>query len=1807
MNELTERTAQKDKTAGKKRGILIIILSAALALTVGFGALWLLLSGNGSDTEPADSGGNVMGDSEEYIITTADQLYELAARSNAHSNDFAGKIVKLGADITVNTGDADKWASAPPTRKWYPITGFAGTFDGQGHTISGIYGKGVDTAVSLFADAKSGSVIQDFKLVNSYFVTIGGAGTASIATGGGGTFQRIYSNAILDCGLDYCAGLVSSVKLPVNLRECWFDGTIRIAGKSAGGLVDHVSSGTLTMENCLFSGNIISTYDLGGARVAGLCGDLEKSGANLIATDCLSAGKITTQNINYTGSAIGVAYLNSTAKFKNTYGSLACYEPAVGKNGAIGTITGSPLEVDGDLITGYGGYQWLNFDFEKYWTVVLGGTPILRYFADEFPDLTGQARAFSLDWYDESAPEFVIQNQQDLYGFYLISGRTDFTGKTIKLGADITVNSGNAASWESNPPSLKWYPIRKFGGTFDGQGHTVSGLYAKGSGQSGFFYETMIGSTVKNFRLTNSYFSCGTTGDALLGSIAGRGNGTFDTIYSNAIVTSSGNVVGGLIGQVNIIDDHIITNCWFDGKVALTGNGRYGGGIVGNLVLGITNIEHCLNTGAVSAEVVDTGVHVGGLVGATMNAGTVVNMRDCLQTGKIDVAYNVCVGSTFGRIVTGTTVNMNDTYATAESYRHPTNGFMGIGDNSAGNCNGSALSFPKAAITGYDGYRWTNLDFNQYWAVVSDGTPILKAFAGSVPALTGLEKMFNFDWYDESKTAYALSNEKDLYGFYLISGRTGFTGKTVKLDADITVNSGSADAWGSNPPSLKWYPIGKFSGIFDGQGHTISGLYVNGNDRMSGFFSETTVGSTVKNLRLENSYFSCDTVGDALLGSIAGRGNGTFDTIYSNAIVTSPGNVVGGLIGQVNTEENHKVTNCWFDGRVALTGAGRYGGGIVGNLVRGTTNIEHCLNTGAVSAEAVDTGVHVGGLVGATMNTDTVVNMSDCLQTGKIDVAYNVCVGSVFGRIMVGTTVNMTDIYATAESYQHPTNGFMGIGDNSAGTRNGSVMSFPKATLLGYGGYRWTTLDFDRYWAVVLDGTPVLKAFASSVPDLTGLEKMFSLDWYDESQTTYALNNAKDLYGFYILSQTVNFLGKTVNLGADIIVNSGSAAEWGTNAPGKVWTPVGTLGLPFAGIFNGQGHTISGLYVKTDAAYAGLFGYTTGDISNLRLENSYFESVRATGFAYLGSVAGCISGNLDTVYSDATVVCGYAMESGGLVGRLTGTGASGIKNCWFDGSVTTAGQYSGGIVGRIAMGAKTLENCLNTGAVASNYAGDDIVAWVGGLCGAIQNGGADPAVTIKDCLNVGKVTVQVANAAGSVLGRNRHTVTFTNVYSTNDISNTNGIIETTNAVPGVGSHSTNGATINGTPVIITEANLLGNGGYKWTTLDFVNYWVALDGTTPELKSFSKGTPLDLTGVVRVDTSWYNETADSFTISSEAELYGFAQLSQTVNFAGKTVSLGADITVNGGSAATWGAAAPEKAWVPIGTSAKPFAGTFNGQGHTISGLYVKTDVARIGFFGEATTGSTIKNLRLENSYFAHTGTSAANYAYIGSVAGLTAGNIDTVYSSATVVCGAAMESGGITGRMFSTGASGIKNCWFDGSVTTDGKYCGGIVGRIAMGAKTLENCLNTGAVTSNYAGDDIVAWVGGLCGAIQNGGADPAVIIKDCLNVGKVTVRVANAAGSVLGRNRHTVTFTNVYSTNDISNTNGIIETINAVPGVGSHSTNGATINGAPVIVTKASILGEGAKTVLTELDFTTYWTTAAGGTPILRSFLNGGK
>ena len=239
------------------------------------------------------------------------------------------------------------------------------------------------------------------------------------------------------------------------------------------------------------------------------------------------------------------------------------------------------------------------------------------------------------------------------------------------------------------------------------------------------------------------------------------------------------------------------------------------------------------------------------------------------------------------------------------------------------------------------------------------------------------------------------------------------------------------------------------------------------------------------------------------------------------------------------------------------------------------------------------------------------------------------------------------------------------------------------------------------------------------------------------------------------LAKTVNdgttYEGKYFKLGNDIALNDTANWEnWGTTAPKNTWTAIGgysdSSDYPFSGTFDGDGHTVSGIYVYTEADAQGLFGYAyNAAIKNLGVEKSYIK-----GGVCVGGVAGQIEySDVSNCYNTGTV-SGYNFV-GGVVGfNYYGT----VSNCYNTGTMSEAG-YVGGVVGENIGG--TVSDCYNTGEVSGNN-------FVGGVVGVNCDYG-----TVSNCHNTGEVIGEGYNVGG-VVGRNHNGSTVSNCYNTGTVS-----------------------------------------------------------------------------------------------------------------------------------------------------------------------------------------------------------------------------------------------------------------------------------------------------------------------------------------------------------------------------------------------------------------------------------------------------
>ncbi|MGN0619657.1 MAG: GLUG motif-containing protein [Ruminiclostridium sp.] len=275
----------------------------------------------------------------------------------------------------------------------------------------------------------------------------------------------------------------------------------------------------------------------------------------------------------------------------------------------------------------------------------------------------------------------------------------------------------------------------------------------------------------------------------------------------------------------------------------------------------------------------------------------------------------------------------------------------------------------------------------------------------------------------------------------------------------------------------------------------------------------------------------------------------------------------------------------------------------------------------------------------------------------------------------------------------------------------------------------------------------------------------YDIDGDNAKDEVYEIGNAGQLYWFAdkVKSENETYGNANAILTADITVNAGDVANCnGKKADGwKNWTPIGWYDdnkekdYNYSGTFDGQNHTVSGLYFNnTDTSYVGLFGYSTGTINNVGVVNSYFN-----GNSFVGGVCGYSNGGTITNCYNTGKVTGICFGGGVCGQNYKGT----IKNCYNTGSVSCS-SYVGGVCGANYSG--TITNCYNTGKVS----GKNAEVYVGGVCGYTDGG------TISNCYNIGAVTGtgisgDTGHYVGGVCGSNFDT-TITNCYNAGEVSGT---------------------------------------------------------------------------------------------------------------------------------------------------------------------------------------------------------------------------------------------------------------------------------------------------------------------------------------------------------------------------------------------------------------------------------------------------
>ena len=864
---------------------------------------------------------------------------------------------------------------------------------------------------------------------------------------------------------------------------------------------------------------------------------------------------------------------------------------------------------------------------------------------------------------------------------------------------------------------------------------------------------------------------------------------------------------------------------------------------------------------------------------------------------------------------------------------------------------------------------------------------------------------------------YEIGNAGQLYWFAaLVNGKlTDGTSQNrnacAVLVSNITVNKNLLNSLDNNgyPTGTvtidSWTPFGDYIssyydgldylGIFDGNGHSISGLYCKQPNAKNISFCGYMTKGTIKNVAIIDSYFE----GDYNVGGIVGASN---ESAIKNCLfcgTVKSNKRVGGICGAIQGYST--ISDCFSNAQILVVeNANNYCGGICGMGYGQKIKLRNCVYNNSLYSGQVIKWVEE--------------YENDVTWTGTVEHI----TGMKTAEIASGKATHWLNRYHSGDGlgwYQNIDNGQTNDAYPVLDNTHGMVYASQPCpsnysndkTKLSKSLHSWDTDNVCKQCGKTKD-----------VFDLvTGFQEPSQVDG------VYQIRTAGELYWFTALVNGNGLLtdGTPPNnsanavLTSDITVNTNVLDESGNLGEKSDthldWIPIGNSDRPYTGTFNGQGHTISGLFFNNSSkAYVGLFGYVrNGKIQNTGIVDSYFKGNYNVGglcgLASNGSISYCYNTGAVSGSSNVGGVCGWtsnssisycyntgAVSGSSSVGGVCGLNHGAISNCYFDNNKC---NYNA-----VVDGYGTVTNTL--GKTTEEFASGEVCYL---LNGSRSTGTTENPLVWYQNLSEGGDACPVLKRTGN------NTVYLNNHYSCS-------------CEPG------NPTTC------YTNDNQDIYDPHSWE-----------NGFCAKNSSVCQPAEQNTDGV--------------YEISNAGQLYWYAKLINDNDNIYACAVLTNDITDNEGDVAGCNGAKKDtwRQWEVICNSSY-YHGTFDGQCHTISGLF------GYGFIGK--NEGTIKNLIISNSYlfkyyFTKGGICNENYGTISrcTFSGTLVGQADLMGATDKYYIG------GICGLNQNI----IEDCYVKDNIqfstatpnSNNKLYVGGISGGNAVYGK-IENCYNMANIT-----------------------------------------------------------------------------------------------------------------------------------------------
>ena len=442
--------------------------------------------------------------------------------------------------------------------------------------------------------------------------------------------------------------------------------------------------------------------------------------------------------------------------------------------------------------------------------------------------------------------------------------------------------------------------------------------------------------------------------------------GTSNTNEHSSNLTMSGGIIrncvsasagGGvcLDGGTFTMSGGTITGCKSGEKRAGSSNFCGGGGVyVGGAFnmsgsARITNCEATFNSGG--------GVLVGGTF--TMTGGTIENCKADASGGGV-ATYKDDSGLTTFTMTGGTIKKCKALKANGGGVFVFYSNFELSGNASITDC--TAMEYGDCILIDRSNATFTVNDSN-----ITINGQIMQYFGSALINGLGTAK-FPYQIGDKAELVLFGSIVNGTAGNYIPAQR----GACAELTADVDLEN---DAWtpigqntGDDPKDTLAY-----SGTFNGNGHTISGLNVTGEFAYSGLFGYTE-GAAIRDLTVAGKVTSTSTDSSTAVGGIIGRAKGsTIENCGNLCAVTAPAGHTGGIVGYAAYMDDSSgwITGCYNAGKIS---GGDYAGGIVGTYYDDMF-IYDCYNVGAISGNRA-----IGGIAGS----GSFVMLFNCYNAGIV-------------------------------------------------------------------------------------------------------------------------------------------------------------------------------------------------------------------------------------------------------------------------------------------------------------------------------------------------------------------------------------------------------------------------------------------------------------------------------------------------------------------------------------------------------------------------------------------------------------------------------------------------------------------------------------------------------------------------------------------------------------------------------------------------------------------------------------------------------